>query len=242
MIGHLNLEGYIIIPFGIDSEIEVTFSLANTCQTGTDIIPDIPCVLIDLEQYQCIRFSDIRGIFCDPFPFTEDGKEAFKFVREFIFRKYLGLTPNQVDFLNLYFNFCTSIGEDLRYQPTETKETVLSNYDWPFEAALPMANAHLYLGPEKDPGTGVSDKIVADILFWTGKRFVAVELVREKDLRKHLKRIRTFLANNIEPVIIFEKELKKDRENSLCRHLPPEILNFWLHCTGEPLNPLSLPF
>ena len=243
MTSRLDLHGHIIIPFGIGPESDVTLRLASTSPAGTDFVSDIPCVHMGLGQNQGIRFSGICGIFSDPYPFIGDGREAFQFARKFLLEKYKDLRPSQVDFLNLYFNCCTSIGEDLKHQLTRTQVTEPGhiNYDWRFEAFLPMANAHLYLGLERDSKTGIFEKILVDILFWTGKRFVAVELVREEDFKKHLERTRTFLANDIEPGIIFEEEMKSDRENSLCRHLPSEILNFWLHCTGEPFNPLSFP-
>ena len=244
MNGFVGFEGHILVPFGRRDKDEVTFHIRNTHQTGTELTVDMPCIEINCQEDQAIRFYDICGIFTDPLPYIEDGRDAFQFVRTFLPGQFQGLRQIQMDFLDLYFNICTAIGDDLKNKLTRTKDTESegTNYNWFFAALLPMANAHLYLGPERNPQTGVSDKIVADILFWTGQRFVAVELVRERYLRKHLERTRTFLTNSIEPVIIFEEEMKRDRENSLCRHLPPEILNFWLHCTGEPCNPLSLPF
>lgn len=243
MNGFIGLRGHILVPFGREEKDEIAFHMRNTHQTGIEMTADMPCVEINLDDDWAIRFSDICRIFNDPFPYIEDGRDAFQFVRTFLPRQFQGLRQIQMDFLDLYFNICTAIGEDLKHKLTRTKDTEPGdiNYNWPFAALLPMANAHLYVGPERNPQTGVYGKFLADILFWTGRRFVAVEMVNSNDLRTHMERMRIFLANNIEPIAIFEEEIKKDRENSLCQHLPPEILNFWLHCTGEPFNPLAFP-
>ena len=233
---------HILVPFGRKVEEEVTFRLLRNDRSGTELAADLPCVHIDPDLDRIISFSNINeGIFNDSFPKMEDGREAFRFVGAFLLQHLKDLRESQVTFLNLYFNCCYSIGEPDEKQGSDKSraDSVKGDPNWPFAAPLPMANAHLYIGSERDPKTGSDEKVMADILFWTEHRFIAIELVDDDDLRSHLKRIRTFLRNNIEPVIIFAEEMKKDRENALCRHLPPEILNFWLHYPGKPRNPLS---
>lgn len=229
----LCLDRYILVPFGKNLDEEISFKIKSTAMTGIELLSNIPCVKIDLEKEHAIRFSDIQGIFSISFPLIEDGRKAFEFVNTFLLEKYKDLKPCQLDLLRLYFNCCVSLGEDLKGQQAIRQGTEPGNpdNDRPFQALMPLPNAHLYIDRDVETGDGSSRIILADFLFWTGKRFIAIELLNDKDPKYHIERVRKFLRNGIEPVMIFEEEIKKERENALCRHLPADILNFWLHCT-----------
>lgn len=166
-----------------------------------------------------LRLSD------GPYPFAEPPDlirlattaARLDFLREHL-RSLCGLWAKPpLAFLDAYFGWigATLAAAPVRVALTEMGHGLFAPEDWSFAALRPLPSAQL---PE------AGDTIRTDFAFWTGERFVAVELPGERRARRRseLARLKTMGMTVIE---LTPADLADAR--ALGARLPTDFATFW---------------
>lgn len=242
----IKIHNQLIIPFGCPKWEISKIRLAGVSTKSTYLVSDTPCAYIDLSLKSALRLKHIRYAFPEELPIIKDGSEAIKFIGEYMKEKCQLDTESEKRFLDMYFYLCVDLMYGRIVGARDSGSELEFNYI--FDALLPLPQAHFYLDNPLDieffsPSAAVPKKMFkVDFAFWTGERFVAVEIDGSSHIgsEAHIHKDRILRRAGIDVVHILNSELTKHKD-PLFMLLPRDVTHsMHKNKDDEALNPLAM--
>lgn len=257
---HIQVNQHLLIPFGRPKWDISKIRIAGVSTTATHFVSDTPCLYIDKTSEVPARIQLFPKVVPGKFPNGLEPDAALDFIREYLKHRCDLQTDSERLFLDLYFEF---IRKQVARSDAQVRQRmkIMEAFDiaslpipytspsWVFEALMPLPQAHLYLDDplraqhnDISPSSVPGDMFKVDFAFWTGKRFIAVEIDGSSHVgsESHIRKDRMLQRSGVLVIHILNKELVEHGMRVIPALLPPEISAFWE--TGKlkyPMNPLG---
>ncbi|MDE2149414.1 MAG: DUF559 domain-containing protein [Gammaproteobacteria bacterium] len=249
---NIRVRGHLLVPFGRPKWDISKIAISCVSTDSSYFTSDTPCAYIDVAANEPLRLY--RADECLPdfshsaIEFGEAEKQIFM-VKNLLAASCEFGSDFEKRFLELYFKWvvesCTP-AEWQRRVPREHLEKPVNDPWWGIEALLPLPQAHLYvhdpLSKAWHPVPTTMFKV--DFAFWTGHRFVAVEVDGKTHIgdEKHITKDRMLQRAGVQVIHILNKELLEHGTKVMSALLPQQISQFWQSVSGKPNANPWLPF
>jgi len=257
---HIQVNQHLLIPFGRPKWDISKIRIAGVSTTATHFVSDTPCLYIDKTSEVPARIQLFPKVVPGKFPNGLEPDAALDFIREYLKHRCDLQTDSERLFLDLYFEF---IRKQVARSDAQVRQRmkIMEAFDiaslpipytspsWVFEALMPLPQAHLYLDDplraqhnDISPSSVPGDMFKVDFAFWTGKRFIAVEIDGSSHIgnESHIRKDRMLQRSGVHVVHILNKELVEYGIEVIGQLLPQEITYFWGPTKGRFLmNPLG---
>lgn len=253
---NIRVRGHLLVPFGRPKWDISKITISSVSTDSSYFTSATPCAYVDVEANAPLRLYDIENCLPD-FPtdsITYDDDEERASLKTVHLVKNALLLSSEFDsdfekrFLELYFQWILercSPNEWQRCRPRHELDKPLDNAWWPVEALLPLPQAHLYVD---DPLSNrrtlpPTNMFKVDFAFWTGKRFVAVEVDGKSHIgnEKHVTKDRMLQGAGVQVIHVLNRELEHGT-NVMGALLPDVVSHFWQSVEGKPSSYPIIPF
>ena len=226
----------LLVPFGGPKWSIERIGVVGVSTAATYIQSDTPLAYINKAAKSPLRLDQFKKVVPGNFPEIEDCDDALRYVLEHLKSKCEVATPHERKFLDLYFTFIHQRVQPPPYLKSSNKKrdeygNPYNTPAWVFQALFPLPQAHLY---QADPLEGTfsfapNRMMKVDFAFWTGKKFVAVEIDGESHVGSaaHVQKDRRLQRAGVEVIHILNSELDKYGVKVIERLMPVEVTKFW---------------
>lgn len=249
---NIRIPGHIILPYGSPKWDIDNIRLSGVSTDGTYFSSETKCAYIDAASERALRLGDFRTILPDAastFPKIENAEIALNYIRDSLKDNCALQTKYERSFLDLYFSH---VIDEMIWTSYEGDRSWRCDQRWAFWALMPLPQAHIYA---RDPFTSYHDRTFhpermfkVDFAFWTGKRFVAVEIDGESHIgnKNHVTKDRMLSRAGVTVIHILNSEIRAHGERVITSLLPEPITDPWGQypslLKGTPPDGVSNPF
>ena len=226
----------LLVPFGGPKWSIERISVVGVSTEATYIQSDTPLAYINKAAKTPLRLDQFKKIVPGDFPEVEDSEEALAFILEHLKSKCEVATAHERKFLDLYFKYISEKVAPPPYLKSTKKKrseygNPYNNAAWVFQALFPLPQAHLYqANPLEDTFAFAPNRMMkVDFAFWTGLRFIVVEIDGDSHIgsQSHVQRDRLLQRAGVLVIHILNSELDKYGLKAIEKLLPSEITKFW---------------
>lgn len=271
---NFKINNHVIMPFGCERWNIDAIKVVGVSENATFFSCSTKCAYIDKAKSEPLRLSNFKAFFPqdEAMPITEDPDEALGFILKTLKEQCMLSTMHERRFLDLYFEYIHTTG--IAYADSnsdffswweqssiyEIEHHGLRHIDdlMLFLHLMPFPQAHIYVDdPFSTQLTFSPNRMLrVDFAFWTGKKFVAIEIDGTSHIgsREHVERDRLLLRSGVHVIHILNEELDRYGTKAIERLLLPEIVEIdyiglikelkadTRHPFYEPINSLFNPF
>ena len=241
---NFEIKGHIIVPFGCAKWDINQIQISGVSSDATYFTSKTNCVYIDKSKTNPLRLNRFCSYFPDEeasFPEIENPVEALRFIENTIKEKCMVATYYEKRFIEIYFE----------YMRNHSQNYVSDNVDyfgwWErsnhlymeklglqrveelmlFLHLMPFPQAHIYANDPFIESTSFSPNRMmrVDFAFWTGEKFVVVEVDGESHVGslEHIERDRLLLRSGVHVIHILNEEIDKYGSELVGKLLPSEV-------------------
>jgi Protein of unknown function (DUF559) len=234
------VQDHLIVPFGCPKWGIEKIRVVGVSTKATYFESDVPLAQIDRTAKKPLRLTDVRSVFPWDLPNDiEDNDLALDFVRDVLKKRCEAGTDFECRFLDFYFAECKRRVESMIRVSASPPDRSLV-----WSALLPLPQAHLYV---EDPFSETfsyvpEDMRKVDFAFWTGQRFIAVEIDGSSHLgsEEHIRKDRALQRAGVLVIHILNKELLEHGQRVVEKLIPREVTMPEVAGKNE-WNPLACP-